>query len=291
MGVYNVHGGHNRIVPGASCYMDEVTEDRKITAGVIALLTAQGNTVYNCTDDSGRTQGQNLANIVAKCNSHTVDLDISIHQNASRVDPGDGKNKGVEVFVHSANSKAYAAAERVCRELSALGFTNRGAQVNAKLYVLRKTKAPAMLIEVGFVDDKDDVELYNKIGNDAICRAIVKGILGKEVSSGSTPVQTTTPAPTPAHTQASSAPSYQTGKVYTLLADHLRVRTGPGTGYATKAYKKLTANAKAHAYSNGTLKKGTHVTCKDVRKVGNDIWIKTPSGWMAAYYGGKKYIG
>ena len=90
---------------------------------------------------------------------------------------------------------------------------------------------------------------------------------------------------------ATSTPSYQVGKVYTLLADHLRVRTGPGTGYATKAYKNLTANAKAHAYDNGTLKKGTRVTCKDVRKVGSDIWIKTPSGWIAAYYKGKKYVG
>ena len=79
--------------------------------------------------------------------------------------------------------------------------------------------------------------------------------------------------------------------VYTLLADHLRVRTGPGTGYTTKSRKQLTVNAREHAYSNGTLKKGTRVTCKDVRKVGSDIWIKIPSGWIAAYYGGKKYVG
>lgn len=288
MGTYNVHGGHNRIVPGASCYMDEVTEDRKITAGVIDLLTSQGHTAYNCTDDSGRTQGQNLANIVAKCNSHSVDLDISIHQNAAKVDPGDGKTKGVEVFVHSTSSAAYAAAERVCKELSALGFTNRGVKVSTTLFVLRKTKAPAMLIEVGFVDDKDDVNLYNKVGNDAICRAIVKGILNKEVvSGGSTSVQSTTPAPTP----APSGPSYQAGEVYTLLADHLRVRTGPGTGYATKSRKQLTVNARKHAYSNGRLKKGTRVTCKDARKNGSDIWIKIPSGWIAAYYGGKNYVG
>lgn len=287
MGTYNVHGGHNRIVPGASCYMDEVTEDRKITAGVIALLTSQGHTAYNCTDDSGRTQGQNLANIVAKCNSHSVDLDISIHQNAAKVDPGDGKTKGVEVFVHSASSVAYVAAERVCKELSALGFTNRGVKVSTTLFVLRKTKAPAMLIEVGFVDDKDDVNLYNKVGNNAICRAIVKGILNKEVSGGSTPVQRTTPTPTP----APSGPSYQAGTIYTLLADHLRVRTGAGTNYAAKSYKNLTANAKDHAYTNGTLKKGTRVTCKEVKRIGDDVWIRTPSGWIAAYYGGKKYVG
>ena len=100
---------------------------------------------------------------------------------------------------------------------------------------------------------------------------------------------TTTPAPT--QTPAPSGPSYRAGTVYTLLADHLRVRTGPGTGYATKSRKQLTANAKTNAYANGTLKKGTRVTCKDVRKNGSDIWIKIPSGWIAAYYDGKRYVG
>ncbi len=74
MGTYNVHGGHNRIVPGAGHYLDEVTEDRRITAGVIALLQASGHTAYNCTDDVGKTVGANLANIVAKCNTHSADL-------------------------------------------------------------------------------------------------------------------------------------------------------------------------------------------------------------------------
>lgn len=163
MGVYNVHGGHNRIVPGAGHYMDEVTEDRKITAGVITLLQASGHTVHNCTDDVGKTVGANLANIVAKCNTNSADLDISIHQNAARVDPGDGKTKGVEVFVYSTSSKAYAAAGRVCAKLAALGFTNRGVKISTGLYVLKHTKSPAMLIEVGFVDDKDDADLYNMV--------------------------------------------------------------------------------------------------------------------------------
>lgn len=25
--------------------------------------------------------------------------------------------------------------------------------------------------------------------------------------------------------------------------------------------------------------------------IASDIWIKIPSGWIAAYYGGKKYVG
>lgn len=105
-------------------------------------------------------------------------------------------------------------------------------------------------------------------------------------TASNTPVNST-PTPTP----APSGPSYQAGTVYTLLADHLRVRTGPGTGYATKSRKQLTANAKDHAYTNGTLKKGTRVTCKEVKRIGDDVWIRTPSGWIAAYYSGKKYVG
>lgn len=107
-------------------------------------------------------------------------------------------------------------------------------------------------------------------------------------TASNTPVNST---PTPTPTPAPSGPSYQAGTVYTLLADHLRVRTGPGTGYATKSRKQLTANAKDHAYTNGTLKKGTRVTCKEVKRIGDDVWIRTPSGWIAAYYSGKKYVG
>lgn len=42
------------------------------------------------------------------------------------------------------------------------------------LYVLRKTNAPAMLIECCFVDDKDDVKLYDA---KRMAEAIVHGIL------------------------------------------------------------------------------------------------------------------
>lgn len=276
MGVYNVHGGHNFIVPGAKGLLDETAEDRKVTARVISALRAAGHTVYDCTDDSGRTQGQNLANIVAKCNAHPVDLNISNHLNA-------GGGTGVEVWCYNEKTKDIAAA--ICASVStALGIQNRGVKYSKNLYVLRKTAGSAILVECCFVDNQNDASHWNadKCG-DAIASAIAGKTVAGTTSAGS--------APEPTPTQAPSGPSYRTGTVYTLLADHLRVRTGPGTGYATKSRKQLTVNAREHAYSNGTLKKGTRVTCKDVREVGNDIWIKIPSGWIAAYYGGKKYVG
>ena len=78
----NVHGGHSLKCRGASGYLDEVNEDRKVKNKVIELLRANGHTVYDCTDDNGKDQNSNLKTIVNKCNDHKVDLDVSIHLNA-----------------------------------------------------------------------------------------------------------------------------------------------------------------------------------------------------------------
>lgn len=87
-----------------------------------------------------------------------------------------------------------------------------------------------------------------------------------------------------------AAPSYTVGKVYTLQAE-MRVRTGAGTNCAAKKYAQLTADGKKHdSDKDGALDKGTRVTCKEIKSVGNDIWMRTPSGWIAAFYNGKTYI-
>lgn len=86
------------------------------------------------------------------------------------------------------------------------------------------------------------------------------------------------------------APSYQVGKAYTLQVD-LRVRTGPGTDYRAKTYAELTENAKIHDKNkDGLLDHGTDVTCQEVKNVGSDIWIRIPSGWIAAYYQGNVFV-
>lgn len=121
--------------------------------------------------------------IVNKCNAHKVDLDISIHFNSGAKDKnGNGKSTGTEVLVYSNSSKAKDKAKSIVNEISKLGFKNRGVKVRPDLYVLKKTNAPALLIECCFVDDKDDVKIYDC---DKMARAIVKGITGKSVSSNS----------------------------------------------------------------------------------------------------------
>ncbi len=94
-----------------------------------------------------------------------------------------------------------------------------------------------------------------------------------------------TPAPGAAH-----APSYRVGGTYTLQTE-LRVREGAGTGFRAKTHGELTPDGKAHdPDKDGALEKGTRVTCKAVKSVGDDIWIQAPSGWVAAYYEGKTYV-
>lgn len=87
----------------------------------------------------------------------------------------------------------------------------------------------------------------------------------------------------------SGVPSYTAGNTYTLQVN-LNIRTGAGTNYSKKKKSQLTNDGQKHATSTGVLKKGTRVTCKRVKNVGSNIWIKIPSGWIAACYNGKDYV-
>ena len=174
MATYNVHAGHNFKVPGASGIFSETEEDRKVKDAVISKLRQLGNTVYDCTDNDGVTQSQNLTNIVRNCNAHNVDLDISIHFNAS-----DGNGHGTEVYLYG-NGKHREAGERIVNEISKLGFRNRGIKDGSRLYVVTNTNALALLIECCFCDNAEDARIYN---DEAMAAAIVRGITGQTAQS------------------------------------------------------------------------------------------------------------
>lgn len=65
-----------------------------------------------------------------------------------------------------------------------------------------------------------------------------------------------------------------------------------GTNYAIKKYKDLTNDGKKHAYNQNyaCLKKGTKVTCLEVKTENNNIWLRIPSGFVAGFYNNKEYI-
>lgn len=180
----NVHAGHNpagKAACGAVGIINESTENRRVKDEVISQLRELGHTVYDCTVDNGSGQADVLNKIVAKCNAHEVDLDVSLHFNSGANDKtGNGKTTGTEVWVYPGDRKALEYARKISAAISEIGFKNRGVKTSKDLYVLRNTKATAILVEGCFVDDKDDVELYNYY---EMASAIVCGITGQKVQS------------------------------------------------------------------------------------------------------------
>ena len=180
----NIHAGHTRQngkSPGAGSAKTgiwESIEDRKIKDEVIRLLKKKGHIVYDCTDDKGSGQSDNLRRIVKKCNAHKVDLDISIHLNHFN-----GNAYGVEAYTYSTASKARGFAKRAVQNIHKVGFAYHsgdrelaGALKTANYYVLRETVAPACLIECFFCDSKIDAKIYKKKGYKKIAEAIAKAV-------------------------------------------------------------------------------------------------------------------
>lgn len=182
----NVHAGHTKQngrsagAGSAKTGIYESVEDRKIKDEVIKILRAKGHTVYDCTAE-GNSMRDNLEKIVAKCNAHSVDLDISIHLNCFN-----GQAHGTETHLYSSASKAKKYAERTCKNLASLGFTNRGIKVSPSLYVLRHTAAPAMLIETFFCDSVEDCSIYRTKGYKKVAEMIAKAIDTKAETASKT---------------------------------------------------------------------------------------------------------
>lgn len=219
--VINVHAGHNpdgKIACGAVGLIRESTEARAVKDRVISLLKKQGHTVYDCTVSDGISQGDVLAKIVKKCNAHKADLNLSIHFNAGRKDAaGDGSAGGTEVWIYNSGSKAKETAKRICDKIAALGFPNRGVKTNADLYVLRKTTAPALLVECCFVDDADDIRLYHA---DAMAAAIADAVVPCKAEHSLNSASDVS--------ETSSSDNVFRVKI---KADALNIRSGPGMQY------------------------------------------------------------
>ncbi|HHQ2459881.1 N-acetylmuramoyl-L-alanine amidase [Bacillus cereus group sp. MYBK245-2] len=169
MARYSLHGGHNSIVQGANFgNRKEHVLDRQVKDAVATKLRSLGHTVYDDTDEIGTTQSQNLNNIIRNSNSHAVDLVISFHLNAS-----DGNGQGVEVLYYDQKDLAAKISAQLAKDI---GWRDRGAKQRTDLAVLNGTKAPAILIELGFIDNESDMAKWNV---DKIANSIVFALTGQ----------------------------------------------------------------------------------------------------------------
>lgn len=163
--------GHGGSDPGAvSDGRREKDDNLALALAVGSILAENGvDVVYTRTDDTYETPFQKAQ----KGNQEGADLFISIHRNSS---PEKDQYSGVETLLYDESGIKKELAENINRELAKEGFQNLGIRERPGLVVLRRTRMPAALIEVGFINTQADNELLDQ-NFDGVVRAIADGIL------------------------------------------------------------------------------------------------------------------
>lgn len=174
--------GHGAGDPGAiGTYNGKTYKEADLTREVVngvakKLKECAEVTVY----DQKRNAYTDYKNGTLNKNANFAQYDfvLEVHFNAFKADSGDGRTKGVEIFAKSGSSIEPA----ICKNISAVGFTNRGVKSNsfAVINTARSKGVRAALLEVCFIDDADDMQLYlNK--KQQVVDAIVEGFGLKKV--------------------------------------------------------------------------------------------------------------
>lgn len=237
IGIDKGHSTWDKSPCGAVGLLNESKENRPVGDKVIQKLRALGHTVIDCSCNSANSVSSQLAAIVKKANAQKLDLFLSLHLNA-------GGGTGAEVYTTNTSGAKQEAKKLIDTYCNRTGFKNRGHKY-AEFYVLRHTVAPAMLIEMAFVDTEADYKKWNDLGAELIANAIVEGITGQVVQEK--------PVETPSTT------SY----TVKITADVLNVRAGAGTSYKvnTQVRKGEVYTIVGESNGWGKLKSGAGWIC------------------------------
>lgn len=183
-------GGHSRKAPGASGYINEYIQDRKVNNALIAELTKRGHTCTNCSNEKS-TQNAELAEEVRKANRSKAILFCATHFNAFKKTTA---KRGVEVWYYTGDALGKKIATKMAADLAKLfGLPNRGAKATTNLYVLAWTNMTAILPEVCFCDAKGDTNAYKSVTTAKIASVMANAI---EYGVGKVKNTTTTKKPT-----------------------------------------------------------------------------------------------
>lgn len=145
----------------------------------------------------------------------------------------------------------------------------------------------AVIIETGFMTNQREADLMQ---TDEFCREQAEDACRGLCAYYGEIYVPESASDTSGTVASDQKPVYVVGNTYTLQVE-LKVRTGPGTNFPAKKHDQLTDSGKKHDVDgDGALDKGTVITCKEISNNGDDVWIRCPSGWMAAFYNKNQYI-
>ena len=173
--------GHNPRSPntgaeGNGLFEQDITYE--VGQRLAALLRQNGNFAVRLsrpTPDTqiGNSNASSLSLRVQDANSWGADYFISIHTNAA----ASPAPSGSEQLVYRTSGEAYRLAQAIAPALAeATGLRNRGIIARPGLYVLRRTRMPAVLSEIGFITNPSDAALMSE-RPDLFARGIYRGIL------------------------------------------------------------------------------------------------------------------
>ena len=165
------HGGYDAGAVNGSRY--EKNDNLRMAMAVGERLKKCGvNVIYTRTSDVFVP----LLERSRISNNNSANLFVSFHRNSA----SNPAANGVETLIYSnASNKSLQVAEAIQQALANVGIqSNRGVK-RANLSVLRETNAPAILIELGFINNIQDNELFdNKFDAyaDAIARTLAQSV-------------------------------------------------------------------------------------------------------------------
>lgn len=173
--------GHNPYNPNAGAEAFGVREqDITYEVGDILanLLRQSGNYEVRLSRPTpttvlGNSNSESLRLRVNDANAWGADYYISIHANTSSNESANG----TEAFAYTQPSRAFSLGTDILSGIAAeTGLRNRGMQTRTNLYVLKRTAMPAVLVELGFMTNPENLQLMvNR--PDLFAEGIYRGIV------------------------------------------------------------------------------------------------------------------
>ncbi|WP_027400237.1 N-acetylmuramoyl-L-alanine amidase family protein [Anaerovorax odorimutans] len=173
--------GHNPVNPNAGAEANGVIEqDVNYEVGVRLAELLNNNPNFEArlsrnspTEQLGTSTLTSLQARTDGANNWGADFFISLHANASNIVEASGS----EAYVYMLESPAYYMATRILQGLNyRTGLPNRGVMTNQRLYVLRNTDMPAVLVEMGYLTNPTDAYLLST-DPQSFAQGIYNGIL------------------------------------------------------------------------------------------------------------------
>lgn len=170
--------GHGGSDPGAVYRGRREKDDTlRLTLTVGEILQENGiEVLYTRTTDVYLSPYERAV----EANQAGVDFFLSIHRNSY---PTDNEVMGVESLIYDLSGLKYQMAQEINEQLETVGFVDLGVKARPNLVVLKRTKMPAVLVEVGFINSDTDNQLFDDNFQD-IAQAIADGILDTLESNG-----------------------------------------------------------------------------------------------------------